>query len=519
MKNVLLVVIDALASRIIRPAMEQGKLPNMRALAHSGRVDWDCTAIFPSITPAATAALVTGGYPADTGITGAYFYDRKQDRVHYYGDDTWVMMRRGISNFFDYFIVSLNRDQLRIDTTFQTVERSGKRAACLNYLWFRGEVSHRIRVPWLLRLWPWIERSKTVSGPAILSLGDFVSATLGETGPKLKGPGGLFNRYGFSDTTTGTQLLLLAQERAFPDFTVAYFPDNDFASHTDGPQDALRAVEKVDRVLGQLIACYGGIDSFLKSLAIVITGDHAQSDLPFDKQETGILLDETLKDYNVVPAGKDWGDGDELMICPNMRAAQIYLRRGYMTKRAEIVRRLLGDERIDQVIWREAKNGGQWQYLVETARHGTLSFCRGEGGEHGTDAYGGRWKWKGNLACVDGRRGAGGVLEFGDYPNAMERVAGAFNDRDGGDIWVTSRLGYEFRLGAMHVNRKGSHGSLHKDDSFSPLIMAGVPKHLLPQRTPRSVDVAPLCLAILELAGPFDVGDSRADLSQPIACR
>jgi len=519
MKNVLLVVIDALASRVVRPALDEGKLPNLRALAKAGRVDWDCTAIFPSITPAATAALVTGGYPAATGITGAYFYDLEEDRVHYYGDDTWAILRRGFSAFFQDFLVSLNRDQLRAETAFQTVERAGKRAACLNYLWFRGDVLHRARVPWLLRLWPGIQRSKTVPGPSLLSLGDFVSDSLGGSGQRLKGPGGIFRRYGFADTATGAQLLLLAQEQAFPDFTVAYFPDNDFASHSDGPKEALGTVKNVDQVLGQLIDSYGGVDSLLESLAIVITGDHAQSDLPLAKQHTGIVLNDVLDDYAIVPAGKPWGHCDELMICPNMRAAQIYLRRGYLNERTAIVRRLLDDERVDQVIWREPNINGQWQFFVQTSRHGKLRFWRCEAGESAIDEYGGRWNWEGDLASVDGRVGAENVLDFGDYPNALERIAAAFSDHDSGDIWVTSQLGYEFRLDATHVHRKGSHGSLHKDDSLSPLIMAGVPENLLPRQTPRSVDVAPLCLTILELAGPSDVGASHIVPGNAVDCR
>jgi hypothetical protein len=519
MKKVLLVVVDALASRVVGPAMEQGRLPHFAALAQAGRVHWDCTAIFPSITPAATAALVTGMYPAHTGVTGAYFYDSDEDRVHYYGDDTWAILGKGISKFFEDFLVHLNRDQLRSETIFQKVERAGMRAGCLNYLWYRGDLQHQVRVPWLLSMLPGIERSKTVLGPSLLSLGDFVSDSFSESGKILKGPGGLFRRYGFNDGSTAAQLLMLAQERAFPDFTVAYFPDNDFDSHHNGPQAALTTVEKVDKALGELMASYGGIDPLLESLAIVITGDHAQSDLPLDQQETGILLDDVLREYSIVPAGENWGDGDQLLICPNMRAAQIYLRHGYWDQREAIIQDLLGDERIDQVIWREAQTTGECHFFVQTARHGKLEFWIGEGGQTAVDAYGNPWSWKGALASVGGQIGEQSVIEFEDYPNALERIAATFSDSESGDIWVTSHLGYEFRLDAMSVHRRGSHGSLHKQDSLSPLILAGVPESLCPRQTPRSVDVVPLCLSLLELTGSFELGaghlvPDRASLSE-----
>ncbi|MEX2359388.1 MAG: alkaline phosphatase family protein, partial [Pirellulaceae bacterium] len=125
MKPVLLIVIDALASRVIRPAMEQGKLPNLQALADAGQVDWNSTAIFPSITPAATAALVTGGYPCETGIAGAYYYDQDNDHVHYYADDLGAIMRKGFSDFVEDFMIRLNRDHLRANTALREVEKAG----------------------------------------------------------------------------------------------------------------------------------------------------------------------------------------------------------------------------------------------------------------------------------------------------------------------------------------------------------------------------------------------------------
>ena len=57
-KKVLLLVVDALSSRVVRPVWERGELPGLGHLIEAGEVDWECTSVFPSITPAATA-LVT----------------------------------------------------------------------------------------------------------------------------------------------------------------------------------------------------------------------------------------------------------------------------------------------------------------------------------------------------------------------------------------------------------------------------------------------------------------------------
>lgn len=510
MKKVLLIIIDALASRVVRPAMAQGRLPHLRKLAEAGWCHWNCTSIFPSITPAATAALITGGYPAATGVSGAYFYDRADDRVHYYGDDTWAIMRKGFSHFFEDFLVRLNRDQLRLDTAYQVVERAGDQAACLNFLWFRGDVAHRARIPWALRFWPGVSFTKTVYGPRVFSLGDFVSTPLESSQDRLSGPGGMFRRFGFNDAATGEALVRLASRGELPAFTAAYFPDNDFESHDASPSAAFRCVERVDAILGRVLDALGGVERAIQSLAIVVTGDHSQSDLPHDAGETGIRLDEVLADYSIVPAGKNWRSDDELMVCPNMRAAQIYLRSGYWSRREEFVLRLLEDERIDQVIWREGGAGQPVRFEVVRKRYGLLEFWPDTDGDNSvSDEYGAAWSWRGNLAAVDGRIGESGLLDFGDYPNAFERIASAFDERVSGDLWVTARPSYEFRLKATGVNRRGSHGSLHALDSLSPLITAGVPSELVPRQTPRSVDVAPLCLSVLGLPSFRPLGASH----------
>ncbi len=500
MKSVLLVVIDALASRVVRPAMEAGQLPVLKAIAEAGSVHWGSTAIFPSITPAATAALATGCYPSETGIAGAYYYDQANDHVHYYGDDTWAIIRRGMGEFFNDFLVRMNRDHLRRDTLFQLIERAGSPTACLNFLWFRGNVTHQLKAPWLLRLWPTLWKPREIQGPAMLSLGDFASGEIGGTGQKLKGPGGLFRRFGFSDASTREQLLLLARQRELPRFTLAYFPDNDFESHKQGPEEALASVARVDEALGEFLAEYGGLQQFLKAHAILITGDHSQCEMPHDAETSGIRLDELLANYTIVPAGGDWQHDEELMICPNMRAAQIYIRKGYLQLIDQIGERLLADKRVDQIFLHTDRG-----FEVRTS-HGELCFQPGEcAGERGEDEYGNHWTWEGNLDVIDARR-EDGRLQYGKYPNAFERIATAFDSEVSGDLWVTCHPGYEFRLADTTIHQGGSHGSLHADDSLSPLISAGLTAELPPGITPRSVDVAPLCLANLGISSPHEMG-------------
>ncbi len=151
--KVLLVVIDAATARVVSPAIKTGQLPTMQRLAEAGRLHESVT-MFPSITPAATTTIITGHYPAKSGIVGASWYDEGAENVAYFGDDFWVIAREGFRAFLDDFLVGLNGDRLRAPTLFQTVERAGKSAMCLNYLIFKGDVEHTVKIPGLLAMLP-----------------------------------------------------------------------------------------------------------------------------------------------------------------------------------------------------------------------------------------------------------------------------------------------------------------------------------------------------------------------------
>jgi predicted AlkP superfamily pyrophosphatase or phosphodiesterase len=69
--KVLLVVIDAASPRVVCPAIQTDRLPNLKRVAESGTMHAGALTIFPSITPAATTSIITGAYPAAHGIAGA----------------------------------------------------------------------------------------------------------------------------------------------------------------------------------------------------------------------------------------------------------------------------------------------------------------------------------------------------------------------------------------------------------------------------------------------------------------
>src|SRR3712207_9080598 len=65
---------------ILRAAIREGDAPNLGALAERGEAVWDAVSVFPSITPAATAAIATGEPPSGSGIVGHAWYDEEERR-------------------------------------------------------------------------------------------------------------------------------------------------------------------------------------------------------------------------------------------------------------------------------------------------------------------------------------------------------------------------------------------------------------------------------------------------------
>jgi hypothetical protein len=507
--KVLLIVIDAASPRVVCPAIQTGRLPTLQRLAQAGSMHDASVTIFPSITPAATTAIVTGAYPNENGIIGASWFDDARNEVAYYGDDFWVVAREGFGTFLREFLVRLNGDRLRAPTLFELVERNGRAAASVNYLVFRGGTPHKVRVPWMLAMLPGVRRREPVHGPRMLCLGDFVAPCVPRRKRRARRKGGLLHRFGMDDESSGAYLRDLLGSGLQPALTVAYFADTDYHSHDVGPHAALPAVERVDALLAAAFDAAGGLERLLEDTFILVTSDHGHCEILPDRQRADVPLDALLADFRQATLGKPWREGDEVMICPNMRAAQIYVRDPAPDRMRRLVATLLEESRIDQVIWRSALTGGDARACRVATRRGRLEFWpAGDQPDAVRDTFGGWWQCRGETAALglelDGRQ-----AESREYPNPFERIAGAVFGRRSGEIWVTAVPGCEFQVRGetSHVGG-GSHGALHALDSLSPVIAAGPLPTALP-RAMRSVDVTPLCLRALGLASRYQVGDAR----------
>jgi hypothetical protein len=510
--KVLLVVIDAASPRVVCPAIQTGRLANLKRIADAGSMHQSSVTIFPSITPAATSAIVTGTYPAENGIAGASWYDPARKEVAYYGDDFWVIAKEGFGAFIRDFLVRLNGDRLKAPTLFELIERTGREAACINYLVYRGNVSHKVNMPWLMTILPGVPFTESVEGPSVLCLGDFVTENF-PRGRKIEDRGGVMHRFGMDDESGAQMLCELAARGAMPEFTLAYFADNDYRSHDVGPHAALPVIDRVDQALGAAFDAAGGAERFLRDTCVLVTSDHGHCEVLADAGRAVIRLDQLLDEFRQADLARGWREQDEILICPNMRAAQVYVRQPSAVIIDRVARTALRDARVDLVLWHTRLAGGTDDRYVVASQRGWLEFWRGQGGpRHARDAFDTDWSWRGDETALQ-LQADGALVDSTEYPNAFERIAGVLDAPNSGEIWVTAQPGCEFEVpgGSPHVGG-ASHGALHALDSLSPVVIGGAEVPTLP-RAMRSVDIAPLCMHLLRLPMRYQVGQPRGALT------
>ena len=411
-RRVLLMVVDGWTPSVLAAGLARRTLPTFARLAAAGILDLQCTSIFPSITPAATASIITGRHPAAHGIAGMSWLNPRDGQVSYFGDDVATVLRRGPADFLRAFLVRLNGDRLRAATLLQTVPAHGRSAASINYLMFKGDVRHHAEVPRVLRLLPRMPRRVEVFGPPVLYLGEFCRPA----GARLKHRG-MRHRYGLDDAATEEFLLQYGGAGALPDFTVAYFADYDFESHRRGHEDSLDVIQRLDARLARVFDAWGGFDRVLRDVVIVTTADHCHSHVRRDR-DAGIHLDPLLDEFTLAAPSYGWRGDDQLMVCPNMRAAQVHVRHRDSHVIRRVARSLVADRRVDQVIWRD-DDTGKGGFRVLTADRGELWFRPSPASGAVTDARGAGWDYTGELAAVDAHVTDLHVV-FGDYPSAFE---------------------------------------------------------------------------------------------------
>ena len=482
--RVVFIIVDGMNRDALEQVMASGRAPALAFLRENSTYVRDSVAIFPTITPAATASLVTGETPARHGIPGMCWYDFDAHRFVNYGQSPRAAVIEGVSQVVNDFLVNLNTRHLskEVSTIHEKLHGMGLVTASINYMIFRGPFQHELQPNWLERLLFFRKTHRRhIPGPREHYLADLVSGPA-EACTSLLSVKGLEKRFRATDAWAAcvTKELL---ERHAADMILFYLHENDHASHRGGPGSQPESLAEADRHIAEVLDAFDSWEQALEEVGFVVTADHSQSPVS-DRKEHIVDFDRVLDDFRLVRRGRGkerFGRAD-LAWAGNGRVVFFYLHPERRERvRAPLLETLGAVEGIDQVLQRV--EGG---YSVEGER-GSLRFAPADGNDGVIDERGHRWTYSGDLAVIDGVV-EGDEIVTPEYPLAMWRIKSALDCRRMGDVVATMKLTYESTdlAGADHRGG-GDHASLHAQDSIVPFMSTlGAP----PAR-PSTVDVCP----------------------------
>ena len=476
-KPVLLLVLDGIRPDALRAAIEEGETPNLGALAGRGEAVWDAVSVFPSITPAATAAIATGETPSGSGIVGHAWYDEQERRVVIYGAMTETVMATGPIKVFHNNVWRMNRDDLHAATLFETLHDRGFDGACVNFPIRRGPHAHPVRIKT-------VENYRkngrylgaSVEGPKEYFMGDlFYSRETGFNGRKASG--GLRRSAGINDEYAARVGAMLVRERSAP-FNLVYFFKGDSIAHHHGLEAQRLWLETADGYVGRIFAAAGGVDRLLEDYAVLALSDHGHAPLLPGRRHVDLRRVLGMKVSSGINAR--FGRNDDAVVVPNGRSALIYLRDGI--ERRPLAEGLVGRRGVDLAAWSES---GWGNVLVAGA---ALRFRPGAGP---ADPFGRSWELDGDPRALDLEVADGGI-RYGDYPDALGRLWGCMHAPRCGDLVLSAKPGYTFGEVSGGYHKASDHGSLHAEDSNVFVLAGGFGEG---ERAPRRItDVAPMLL-------------------------
>lgn len=457
--KLVLAMIDSLDTKMLERAIDTGRAPTLKLLRERGTYIRECVSSFPSLTPVASASLVTGKGPAAHHVPSMNWFSRGELRYVEYGSSWQAARTFGVLQTLFDTVYNMNLEQLSRETLtlFERIEDAGLRAACTPFLIYRGRQRHRVALEGVMKR---VVDASTLAH-ATYGPSEFFYGELFHSRPTGCPP--TFARVGNRDEFTGCVGAYLAERDLF-DFLLFSLPDNDFYSHRYGPGGSVASIGAADRSIKRLVDAAGGIEAFLGSYAVVVVGDHSQTEI-----RSRLSLLDVFDEMRVLKPNETFSGRAQIAVSPGARSAMVYLLgesdRRRLQMREEIADRLAATDGVDLVLLRGGNDEGS-EACVRTKR-GELRFAPGS--EY-VDERSRRWDLSGDRKVLD-LVDADGLVSSRAYPDALGRIWSALGCRDAGDILLSVAPGYECVDwgGSDHVGG-GSHGSLHRDDSVVPLI-------------------------------------------------
>jgi len=475
-KPVLLLVLDGIRPDVLRAAIEEGDAPALGLLAERGEAVWDAVSVFPSITPAATAAIATGAAPAESGILGHAWYDREEGRVVVYGAMRDTVISTGPIKVFHNNVWRMNRDDLRTETLFETLHKRGIDGACVNFPVRRGPHEHPVRLRSVRRV---ADRGAllgdSVGGPKEYFMGDlFYSRDTGLQG--RTGVGGIRRSVGINDAYAAGVGTMLLREKAAP-LTLVYFFKGDSIAHHKGLAAQREYVATLDGYVAAFFEAAGGPERALEEYAVMALSDHGHTPLLSNRRRY-VRLRRILGEGTEVGSRARFEPGVEILAVPNGRSAFLYLAGG--VDREKVVANAHSRRGVDLAAWSE----GGWGVVRRLGRE--LRFRPGEGP---SDTAGRTWEFEGDPRALEIHVSKDNEIRYGEYPDALERLWGCLRSPRSGDVVLSASPGYTFGEVSQTFHEQSDHGSLHASDSNVFVLASGI-------AAPRRItDVTPTLLA------------------------
>lgn len=463
MKKVLLFLIDSMMPDVLEQCIAAGKAPGMQFLMERGQYIPDCVTVFPTMTASIDCSLITGVYPDRHKVPGLVWYDPEQKKMINYLNGTMPVRKIGIANCGTNVLFDLNERHLskEVKTIHEVVEENHLVSGSINVIAHRGHKQHKVHMPPFLDVITSFKLREKVSGPTIMSLGTLVR-------PELFRPINwnlaqtAAEGYGINDTYAIDVLIEVIRSGKQPHFTLIYLPENDHKLHKS-PQEAVQHLADVDKQLVRFLDSFSSWEQMLERNVCILISDHGQTVIG-ESEDHNISLDHLLSGFSIHRLGTEAGPDVDVVICNNERMSYLYPMDSNRVQ--DIVEAVSVDERIDVIAWKEGEH-------VVARRGGSNSVLRFWRSGAYPDPYGSAWGVEGDVSVLDVQFD-GEQLSFNTYPDAFARLYGALFSQKDQSVVVTAAQGYEFisECAPTHLGG-GSHGSLHKQDSLIPLLVAG----------------------------------------------
>jgi hypothetical protein len=297
----------------------------------------------------------------------------------------------------------------------------------------------------------------------------------------------IWEGFGFNDRFAVQELKYLIQQNRLPSYSLVYFSDNDKAVHKKGV-NVTKGIEEADKQLQDILNSYSSWEDALKDTVWIVMGDSGQTHVGNNKEQALIDLRKVLKGYRIHKISGPVKDEDQIVLGLNERMSFIYLL-DRQIKLEDAANLLWNEKRIGYIAWKE----GEKVKVISGDHDGFFSFK--PDGDY-TDSYGQTWTLEGTPDILDLTINNETEIQYNDYPDGLARLYSSFYSHPGNYLIVDAKPGFEFvgEGSPTHVGGAG-HGSLHKQDTFFPMIVAGTEQK--PQHE-RIIDLKEWVLRVLE---------------------